>query len=234
MPKTLTSKVEVVESSGEHWYKSPKKDIYHPSVTTYLSIWPRGVGFERYLANAQSWESTQETLKNAGKRGTRVHEATQLLEEGLELQRETYTLDEWQLLMAFVKWHHEFAPKVVFIEKSLVSDKLKTGGTCDRIYEIGGATTLLDIKTSSAIHENYYVQVAVYAKLAELELKIPIEQTAILRLTDRRKDGYEFKVRNKEEWHNDFKLFKPIQELWNHINPDAQPKILEVPTTLKL
>lgn len=228
-------KIEVVTSQNEHWYPSQKKKgLFLPSVTTILSVYPKGIGFNKYLTAQSSWESSQQILQDAGKRGTRVHEATQLLEEGQELIREMYALDEWECLMGFVAWHAENKPQVGFIEHSLISDKLKTGGTIDRIYTIDGRITVLDIKTSNAIHGNYWVQAATYAKMAEMNLDLKVDQTAILRLTDRRKDRYEYKVRDRSEWLEDFKLFKPLQAIWNHLNPNAKPKILEIPTTLKL
>jgi hypothetical protein len=228
---------EFITSENEHWYPSAKKkDVYYPSVTTIIgACFPKGYGFQKYLANQESWEKSQEILKAAGTRGTNVHKGSELLEEGHMLSRASYTLEEWQMLEGFVKWHKTYHPQVQAIEFSAVSDKLKTGGTIDRIYMIDGVRTLLDLKTSSAIHDNYWAQTAAYVKLwEEIHPDMPIEQTAILRPTTRRKQGYEYCLHTREQIEEDFKIFKSVQALWCYLNPTAKPTILDVPTTLSL
>lgn len=231
----MSTKVEVITSESEHWYpSSKKKGTFYPSVTTILSVFPKGIGFNKYLVSQNSWEESQETLNKAGARGTLIHKATEDLERGETLQRDFYSLDVWQALMGFCNWHQKFSPKMIYTEESLVSDKLKTGGTVDRVYEIDGEYMVLDIKSSNAIHDNYYIQTSVYAKMIEEKFKITISKTAILRITGRRKEGYEYKIHERDEWQEDFKLFKPLQDIWNHMNPNAGPKELEVPTTLTI
>ena len=228
-------KREFVEAQGQHWYPSPTlPDIFYPSVTTILSVFPKGEGFNKYLANSQSYETSQAILKAAGQRGTNVHKGTEFLEQGATLLRENYTLEEWEMLEDFVNWHHAYNPELEVMEYGVVSDEYKTGGTIDRVYTIDGLRTLFDIKTSTAIHDNYWVQVAEYALMYEDKTTHRIDQTAILRLGSKHKCGYEFLVRDIEEWHKDATLFPVCHTLWNHINPNAAPKIVEVPKLLKL
>ena len=227
---------EKIEIEGFRWYPSSRKrEVWYPSVTSILEYFPKGKRFEMYLANQESYESSQTILKAAGQRGTNVHKGTELLESGIVLLRENYSLEEWQHLEGFVNWWKKYRPEKIAIEKSLVSDKLKTGGTVDRIYRIGEEIVLLDIKTSSAIHDNYWSQTATYAKLWEEKYpECPITNTAILRTAPRRKDGYEFAIHTRNEIEEDFKIFKSVQLLWNYLNPNAKPKIIEVPETLSL
>lgn len=235
--KTITpiTKKEFVTTEGQHWYPSPSDpEVFYPSVTTVLSVFPKGEGFNRYLANSQSWESSQEILKAAGKRGTNVHEGTELLEQGETLDRVNYTLEEWGMLEDFVNWHHTYNPECEMMEQSIVSDTFKTGGTIDRVYIIDGLRTIFDIKTSTAIHDNYWVQVAQYALMYEEKTGNKIEQTAILRLGSKHKCGYEYVVKSRDEWEKDVHLFNICLDLWNYINPNAKPKVIEVPERLKL
>src|SRR3990167_10384519 len=139
MPRKRTKKqtiaTEMVTSESEHWYSSPTRpDVWYPSVTTILSVFPKGVGFNKYLTAQTSWESSQEALKKAGQRGTNVHQATELLDRGFTLSREGYSLEEWQMLIGFVNWYKIYKPKLLFMEKRVVSDNIGTGGTIDRIY----------------------------------------------------------------------------------------------------
>lgn len=231
----METKKEFITSEGQHWYESKTKPgVYYPSATTILSVYPKGKGFERYLANQTSYEDAQEKLEKAGKRGTNVHEASEMLESGMELVREYYTLEEWEMLMGFVAWHDKFEPRPIAVELGVISDKKKVGGTIDRVYDIGGSVTLVDLKTSSAIHENYWLQTAIYAELYEEIYKTEVDFVGILRLTDKRKDRYEYKAISRDEWKKNVKIFKAVYAIWESINPTAGPKLLEVPTTLKL
>lgn len=227
--------IEVITENSLHWYPSKKKKgVYWPSITSILSIYPKGIGFNRYLTEQSSWQSAQEQLEEAGARGTAVHRATEMLEQGLTLKQESYPVDQWQMLMGFVNWYNEYSPKIIASELKLVSDKLKTGGTIDRIYEIGGKNILLDIKTSKKIYNNYWVQVAAYEKLLLENKSFPkIDGLSILRLTPLRKCCYEYIV--IESWKELWELFQSCQRIWQYENgKDSGPKIISLPKELKL
>lgn len=230
---------EFVESEGEHWYQSPTQPgVWYPSVTTVLQVWPKGEGFARYLANQPSWEDSQRTLKAAGERGTKVHQGAELLERGQALQRDQFSLQEWRMLMGFVAWHLEYKPRAIAIERRLVSDSYRTGGTVDRVYdmEIDGerVVVVVDLKTSKAIHDSHWIQTAVYRQLAMAERLAVPTHVAILRLTDKGKKGYEFKVEGAEEADRLFKAFESAQAIWEHTRPGAGPVEIEVPAILTL
>lgn len=241
--KEENKKLMVVEDSM-HWYPSlKKKNIYYPSITTLLSVFPKGVGFNMYLTAQTSWESSQQALNEAAQRGTRVHEACDRLENGEELIMEDFHQEEWLRIWGFKKFVTEYKPKLIYKELGMVSDKFKTGGRIDRVYEIGGKIILLDIKTGKSNYDNYYAQTSAYAVLIgdpktmfyEKAKHTAIDDTAILRLSHLSKNNYNYSIRDKEEWKNDFKSFQHCQGLWNYLNPDKKsPKILEVPATLKL
>lgn len=233
-----TPQKEFITSEDEHWYPSPTvEDKYYPSVTTILGeAFPKGIQFQKYLAAQPSWEESREVMKTAGRRGTRVHEATEILERGETLNREAYTIEEWQMLMGFVNWHREYNPKAIYIEYGITSDLYETGGTIDRVYNINGLTVLVDIKTSSAIHDNYWLQVAAYVRL--LEEKHPelvVAEVGILRLaTSKKKGNYEFKTARRHEINTYATVFGQVYGIWKYLNPNKQPKLLELPTSLTL
>ncbi len=224
----------MVTSNDEHWYPSPSiEGVYYPSVTTILSIWPKGVGFNRWLAAQGSYEESQDVMHKAGDRGTRVHKTTEMLEQGATISRDDFSIEEWQMLMGFLQWRAKYKPEIIRSERSYVSDGFETGGTVDRIYKIDGKNVLLDIKTSSALHENYWVQVGTYAAMVGEKEGINIDSTAVLRLTTRRKDLYEYKT--KDNWIEDAALFQSVRDIWTRLNPGAKgPKLLELPVTLSL
>lgn len=233
-------KQEFITSENEHWYPSEKiEGLWYPSATTITGIFPKGKGFEMYLTRQNSYEEAQESLKEAGERGTRIHEATERLEKGEKLYRDSYALDEWQRLVGFVNWHQKYKPKAIAIEERVVSDTLRLGGTIDRVYKIQDDIVILDIKTSGNMYESFWLQVAAYYQMwNEKHRKKPKKlatHTAILRLTPKRKDYYEYEVHDAPTILEDFMSFQSLKQLWHYINPKkVSPKLLEVPTELTL
>ena len=232
---TMDSASSFITVGNAHWYISPKKkDVYYPSVTTILSAFPKGEGFSKYLTAQLNWESSQDILKEAGRRGTLVHKTTEMLEAGGVALRQGFTDQEWEMLVGFVDWYKSTQPLLVKMESSIVSDKHKTGGTIDRVYKIGDYQIILDIKTSGAIYDNYWAQVAAYAQMYEEKHKTTISHTAILRLTDKKKTRFEYVLHDRNEWKEDFKIFKATQQIWDYLNPNSKPKIVELPNELSL
>lgn len=231
MSKTFTT------IGDEHWYPSKTiEDKWYPSVTTILKAYPKGVGFERYLANQESYESSREILKAAGSRGTNVHEATELLEAGQMLHRGNYTDEEWKMLIGFIQFHKDMNPEIIHTEISIVSDTLQTAGTIDRIYKIDGEYVLLDIKTSKAVHKNYWLQTAAYWNMF---VNLPGDyvkpvKTAILRLAPGKKSGYEYTTHDIADINEDFQAFQAVYGVWKYDNPNAKPKFDTLPDTIDL
>lgn len=234
---------------NQHWYPSPKKkDVWYPSVTMVTGFLPKGQFFERYLAEQESWEDSQALLKEAGDRGTRVHDASEILDNGgtitygaplVTSEGKVFQLtdEEYQLLSFYINWHKKFTPKIVHVELRMVSDKMKLGGKLDRIYEIDDKTVLFDLKTSkSAIFDSHWIQVACYSKMYEELYKTRVDEVAILRLTSRRKEGYEYVTRSREEWLKDYQQFKKTYDTMMYLgnNKVISPKIIEVPEVLSL
>lgn len=213
---------EFVIPKDEHWYPSQKKeDTFYPSVTTVLGKLKSGLEFV-----------DDETLRFARERGTKVHYGCELLEGNTlstTLERVFYTLQEWEMLMGFVQWHKDVKPaKSLLVEHTMVSDKLQLAGTLDRLYEIDGKITLLDIKTGSTIMDSAWLQVAAYAKLYGKK----VDQTAILRLTDKKKSRYEYVV--EPDWKKHYKVFESVHTAFKYLYPKQLVKVIDVPETLSL
>lgn len=225
-----------IQTREEHWYESPSNPgVFYPSVTTILQVYPKGKFFEKYLSNLSGEEEAKSILKEAGERGTRVHEATERLEHGDQLNVNDFNVSEWLLIKGFVDWHKEHRPDVLHTEYRVVSDEMRTGGTIDRVYKLNGKMTVFDIKTSkSAIHDSYWLQLAAYSEMYENLHDVEIEQVAILRLTPQRKCGYEYVIRTRDEWKKDLYDFHHTQAIWDRQNPNATPGFVDVPEELSL
>lgn len=217
--------VTLLEAQDAHWYTSPKlKGRYVPSVSTILGLLKDGLEF------VNPYE-----LRKAAERGTKLHAATERLESGEALRRDFYDDKEWLMLLGFQRWWNEFQPKALHIETKLADAKLGYGGSLDRIYDIQGHIVLVDIKTTSVIQDKHWMQVAAYRELAlKMKLVPEIHETAILRLADKTKKGYQWETHQQDEITRDLKGFKSLLSAYQYLNPDAQPTILDLPDTIQL
>ncbi|MDZ4227856.1 MAG: hypothetical protein U1E54_01280 [Candidatus Levybacteria bacterium] len=258
--------IELADTLSGHWYKVwkavpvPLRDIdeiqkkiplfkigmgfskkgrylgVFPSSTTILNAYPQSAYLTQWIAT-QGWNESQRIKSEAGERGTRIHDATDLLEDGMELDRHDYSLEEWFKICSFADFHKSYKPELIAKEFSVFSPKGKYGGRLDRIYKMDGLITLLDIKSGAGIHEHYPLQFASYAKAVEETTDLKIDQTACLQLGAQNKNGYRLVI--YPDWKDHYKVFESVRKVWQYDyfdskkNPKEAP-ILELPSTLKL
>lgn len=107
-------------------------------------------------------------VANAAQRGTKVHEycAAYIEDEWLpELEEECLPYFE-----SFKLWFDEEVAKVHLNHKRFFHEELKYTGEIDLLVTLkGGATALVDLKTSSTPSKSWPIQLAAYGKLLELE-----------------------------------------------------------------
>jgi hypothetical protein len=166
----------------------------------------------------------------AAEAGTRVHKAIESLIKGESLHFHNFVLEEWKKISAFVAWCKEVKPQFIETEKSVFNKKLKVTGTLDAIVKIDGETYVLDWKTSRTMSEKFLVQTAFYASC----LEVPPDHTGVLRLGTTHKKGYEFKTRTRDQWKEDFNVFKVCKMLFDELNPELEPKHEEYESVLSL
>ena len=237
--------VELAPTLAGHWYyvwralpdgtKGEYLGIF-PSSTTILNAYPQSAYLTQWIAE-KGWNESQRIKSEAGERGTRIHTASELLEEEIELKRGDYSLEEWWKINAFVDWHNDFNPVLIVKEFPVFSEPGRYAGRLDRIYNIRGEITLLDIKSSSSIHEHFPLQFASYAKAIEENTDLEITQTACLQLGASNKDGYRFVV--YPDWRDHYKVFENVRAVWQYEYFDSkknpkEPPVLELPDVLKL
>lgn len=242
--------VELAETLSQHWYHvwkvkdrkgapDNKKGRYlgvFPSSTTILNAYPQSAFLTQWIAE-KGWSESQRIKSEAGERGTRIHTATEKLEEGEELNKGEYGLEEWYKICSFVDWFNEYHPVLIAKEFPVFSPKGKYAGRLDRLYMIGGEVTLLDIKSSSGIHEHFPLQFASYAKAIEEITDVKVVQTACLQLGAQNKNNYRFVV--YPDWKDHYKVFESVRKVWQYEYFDSkknskEPPVLTLPPTLKL
>lgn len=229
--------------------------IFWPSVTTILDVYPKGFGFDQFLKDVGN--NVSEIANRAAAIGSKTHQLTELLNNGEELKwaddegNARYTLEEWKLVLRFYDFWQKCAPTLIANEKNFCSEKLRFGGTLDRVLKIAGKTYLVDIKTSNYIHKSHELQLAAYAELwNEFNPHEPIDRTAVLWLKaqirtdkiDLEKEIFQglseagaWQLKFFDRHYSDaFKIFKHTQAIFEEENPNYKPMNLILPDRIKL
>jgi len=102
--------------------------------------------------------------------------------------------------------------EVIHVEKALVSEVYRFGGTPDFLGFVNGELTLMDFKTSAAIYNDYYYQIASYRQL-EKEAGYNVETAEILRFS--KGNNVEFEDRLIKQFNYEFELFTHCLAIYN-------------------
>lgn len=233
----------------ERFYLSHKeKDVYWPSVTTILEAYPKGYGYVNWLK--QVGFNADEIVKKAGEEGTRIHEAIEQILKGFQVNwmdeegNAFYNLTEWQMICKFMDFYSTYKPKIIHIEQQIVSDELRVGGTIDFVCEINGEKWLIDFKSSNAVYESYFLQIAKYVEMWEEKYKDKIDKSGILWLKSATRGpdragkkiqgaGWQLKESSKSQEDNLF-TFNATQHIWERENPVYKPKNVIYPDHFKI
>jgi len=164
-----------------------------PGVTTVLGVLHRPGLVEWANKLGLQGIDTRGYVDELAKIGTLAHG---LIEEelgGPEVDRSLYSAEEIDRaensLLKFYEWQkaHEIQP--VFIEKPLVSERFRYGGTIDCYAVIDGRPEILDIKTSKQVYDSHLYQVAAYWKPVE-EAGYPVEAVRVLQVGRTEDEGF--------------------------------------------
>lgn len=205
-----------------------------PSVTTIGEAFPKGPEYFAWIKKVG--EDADAIRDEAGRRGSKVHAASELLDAGQELTllNESgfldYTLLEWEMIGRYAEFMQRYSPKIISSEMIVVSDLLGYAGTLDRIVDIDGVAYLLDIKTANSIYPFYWCQLAAYRNLIA-ENGIHVDKVGILWLnaktrTDKDFQGKGWQFITKQDTTDDLELFNCTHKLWLSQNKDMVPRQL--------
>lgn len=185
-----------------HVHKLDGKNL--TGITTILSVinkpyliqWSANMACEYVKENLRDLKDMDEVLENAkvahtkkkekaGGIGTKVHKAVENYINSGELKAEDKLVQK--CLNNFISWAKEDKVEFVESEKNLYSRKYWLGGIVDFVCEIDGDIWIGDVKTSSGIYPENFLQMAGYQlMLEELGLYDNIKGHIVVNL---RKDG---------------------------------------------
>lgn len=223
--------------SDQRFYVTPDEGFV-PSVTTILQAFPKDYHFLKWLK--ENGEEADTIRDAAGKRGSIVHQLTEEYDAGLEVSlladdgNLNYRLEEFSMFERYVAFSQKHTPEIIQSEQNYVSKSLGFAGTVDRIIKLYGETMLIDIKTSNAVHQTYWLQLAAYRELLRANANIEVDKVGILWLnaktrTEGKKDqiqGLGWQLITKADTDDDWDLFKHTHALWLAQNKDIVPRQL--------
>jgi hypothetical protein len=220
-----------------------------PSNTTILEAYPKSYAYYEWLKAAG--ENADEIRDEAGRRGSVVHGLTERYDNGEQVSFLDdngyigYKVSEWGMFEKYVEFRTKHNTAIIHNELNVVSEKLGFGGTIDRVMQINGKLYLVDIKTSNAVHNHYWLQVAAYQKmLEEKQPDLKLDGVAILWLNAKtRTEGKNGAVQGRgwqliacedeAEIAKYWNRFKACQTLWLAENEDAKPRQISYSITHK-
>lgn len=221
-----------------------------PSVTTILQAYPKDAHFYTWLK--QVGENADEIRDEAGRRGSIVHSLTERYDAGEEISLLNssgeigFKLSEWAMFERYVDFRNHHDIDIIHSEFNIINQGLGYAGTIDRVVNIGGRNVLIDIKTSNAVHEHYWLQLAAYYKLlsAHYQSYQCVDDVAILWLNAKTRTygkgdaiqgpGWQLIFRDQDQRRKDFDLFNATHMLWSHQNDAIKPRTLTYSITHKL
>jgi hypothetical protein len=242
-----------ITTSDERWYHEEAKgiDIYRPSATWIAGYYPKGIGYFRWLAE-HGWDEAEAIKREAGERGSKVHQAIDTLIKGEEVhidskfvnnttgQEEELTADEYFTVMTFKEWFDEEEPIVLGNEFTVSMDKCEgdkdgdpnrgVAGTVDLhciLPKHDNAEFIIDIKTSQNIFDSHRIQVNEYKLcMGKQEVRMGILQVNY-RLNKTKK--YKF-----TEIEDDVEGVNIARAIWRREVGKIVPLQKDYPLTLKL
>lgn len=246
MREIVFQKNNKVEWMDSRFYILPNGQ-YVPSVTTVLTAYPRTPAFFEWLKKVG--DNADDIRDDAGESGSKVHQAIELYDKDIEVcwvdefGKPYYSILEWQMIDRYVQFAEKTKYKLVSNEVNYASDKLRVGGTLDKVCEINGVRWLIDNKTSNYIYDNFWLQLVAYKMLwEEFNPDYPIQKLGILHLkaqtrTEGKGDaiqGRGWKLCEPEkniEYY--WELFQATYLLWSAQNPSCAPLNKVYPSSFK-
>lgn len=113
-------------------------------------------------------------LQQAQRRGTQVHEYTQLIDYGVEPDALEVEPELAGYVLAYMRFLRDYKPQWDMIEQPIVSTSSHYAGTLDRFGKIDGRPWLVDIKTTSQPKRptliSWACQLEGYARMLECDI----------------------------------------------------------------
>jgi hypothetical protein len=216
----LPSGEVVFYSDGAHryWWLTEKK-VPLTAVSSITRVIDKGEGLLHWVRNVTlAGEHFRDVRDAASTRGTSIHKAAEHLANTGEAPRlGSFPEGHQGYVQALASWWLAERPKVIATEVIVASLEFRFAGRFDLLAEIGGRRTLVDFKTSGAVHpKEMFAQLEAYEG-ASIECGYPpTDERLIVRLGE---DGT-FEVAESCASYSDFLAIKAAFDACKRIEAD--------------
>jgi len=226
-----------IEFLDSRYYQHANGQFY-PSVTTILDAYPKSYAFYEWVK--KMGEDADEIRDEAGRKGSVVHQVCEDYDAGAECAILNEFGDtkfgqmEWAMFERYVEFRERSGFELLANELHYISPAQGFAGTLDRVFTKGGKRYLVDIKTSNALHNHYWLQMAAYKSLwDEVNPREKIDEIRILWLNAKTRTegngkttqgiGWQLK---EPEYPNEyyFNLFNSVFQVWQEENRTMKPR----------
>jgi len=165
-----------------------------PSVTTALSILHKPALLHWAWEQGLSGKDYRKVRDQFAEIGTLAHYLIMCHLKNITPDTSEYSANDIQAaqrcLEKYWQWEKEHPMTPVMIEQPMVSEKYRFGGTIDCLCNIQGSLVLVDYKTSKAIYDDHFCQLAAYVQLLN-ENGYSVSNARILRIGRNPGEGFE-------------------------------------------
>lgn len=226
-----------IEFLDSRYYKHANGQFY-PSVTTILDAYPKSYAFYEWVK--KMGEDADEIRDEAGRKGSVIHQICEDYDNEIECSiidgfgNPKFRQLEWAMFERYVEFRERFNYELIANEVHYISPALGFAGTLDRVFEKDGKRYLVDLKTSNALHNHYWLQMAAYKALwDEVNPNLKIDETRILWLNAKTRTdgngkttqgiGWQLK---EPEYSNEYyyNLFTSVFKVWQEENRTMKPR----------
>lgn len=169
-----------------------------PSVTTVLGELSKPALYRWNNLMGLKGIDTQKYVDEKAKAGTLAH--AMILADLADIhpdwkEYEPYVIDQAEnSFLKWLDWKKRHTIKTILTETRLVSEAYRYGGIIDCYAEVDGVPTLVDFKTSKAIYDEMWYQVAAYKVMLE-EAGHPVPECRILQIGRDETEGFNEQIR---------------------------------------
>lgn len=210
--------MEKIKGTKAHTRYATEDGIIVPGVTTITGLLnkPALVAWANKLG-LQGIDSTKYVDVTA-QVGTCFHHMAESDLLGVQPNLDEYSPDvidrAENALLKYFEWRKNNDIELIFVEKPLVSEKYLYGGTLDIYGILNGKKTLVDLKSSKAIWEEFFYQLAGYNNLLEEQDYFP-EEYRILRFGRDESEGHEEMVLSREALETYWEIFYHLLQVYH-------------------
>lgn len=225
-----------IEFLDSRFYQHANGNFY-PSVTTILDAYPKSAAFFEWLKKAG--EDADEIRDEAGRKGSAVHQVCEDYDSGLECSilnefgTPKFKQIEWAMFERYVEFREKTKYELVANELHYISPAFGFAGTLDRVFRVNGKLMLVDIKTSNAMHNHYFLQLSAYKAMWDEVNQEKIDSIKVLWLNAKTRtegagksiQGIGWKLHEPEYGMDHyFTVFQSVYKLWQEENKTMKPR----------